>query len=42
MKKNILVLGATSDMGKSCKESATRGHNIVLAWEEMLVILSFT
>lgn len=36
MKKNILVLGATSDMAKSfCKESATRGHNIVLAGRDV-------
>ena len=36
MKKNILVLGATSDMAKSfCKESAARGHNIVLAGRDI-------
>jgi len=32
MKKNILILGATSDMGRSfARECAFRGHNIVLA-----------
>ena len=32
MKKNILILGATSDMGRSfARECAFRGHNIILA-----------
>ena len=32
MKKNILILGATSDMGRSfARECASSGHNIILA-----------